>query len=60
MRLICSLLVETEAWLRYFFAGAGVRGQVQRAGFGTSLSAASMCSPQPSQVGLRQMLQVIL
>ena len=40
----------------YFFDW---RGQVQRSGFGTSLSAVSICSPQPSQVGFRQMMQVI-
>jgi hypothetical protein len=44
---------------RYFFARAGLRGQVQRAGFGTSFRASSMCSPQPSQVGFLQILQVI-
>ena len=43
------------------FGGAvmGSRGQVQRWSRGTRFSAYSMCSPQPSQVGLPQVAQVI-
>ena len=43
------------------FGGAvmGSRGQVQRSLSGTRFSAYSMCSPQPSQVGLPQVVQAI-